>query len=72
MTYEEAIKELEEILEELENEDLPLEVTLEKYKRGLYLYNYCNNKLKDIEGEVKILLKDQNGDLIEEDFNGEV
>ncbi len=42
--------------------------SLEKFKRGVNLYNYCNEILKDVEGEVKILLKDEEGNLEEEDF----
>lgn len=72
MSYEEAIKELEQILEDLENEDLPLNNSLEKFKRGVELYNYCNGILKDVEGEIKILLKDDENGLVEEDFTMEV
>ncbi|MCF6465609.1 exodeoxyribonuclease VII small subunit [Clostridium sp. Cult2] len=72
LTYEEAIKELEEIIEELEEENLSIKDSLEKFKRGIALYNYCNDMLKDIEGEIKILLKDENDNLEEEDFYMEV
>lgn len=58
LTYEEAIKELEEIIENLENEHT-LEDTLKQYKKGMELYNYCSNILKKAEGEVKIILKDK-------------
>ncbi|CCQ96006.1 Exodeoxyribonuclease 7 small subunit [[Clostridium] ultunense Esp] len=68
LTYEEAIKELEQIIEDLEEKDLSLMDSLEKFKRGVNLYNYCNEILKDVEGEVKILLKDEEGNLEEEDF----
>lgn len=71
MTYEEAINELEKIIEELEDEDLTLKSSLEKFKRGVALYNYCNGLLKGMEGEVKILLKDEDNN-IEEDFYMEV
>ena len=72
LTYEEAIKELEQIIVELEGENLTLKHSLEKFKRGVFLYNYCNEILKDVEGEIKILLKDENGNLEEEDFYMEV
>lgn len=72
MSYEEALKELEEILEALESEDITLEDSLKKFKRGVALYTYCNKILKDIEGEVKILIKDDEGNLDEEDFQMEV
>lgn len=72
MSYEEAIKELEDILEDLEREDITLEDSLKKFKRGVALYNYCNGILKDMEGEVKILLEDDEGNMTEEDFQMEV
>ena len=72
LTYEEAVKELEGIIEDLEKENLPLKDTLEKFKRGVALYNYCNEILKEVEGEVKILIKDENENDVEEDFFMEV
>lgn len=72
LTYEEAIKELEQIIEDLEEKDLSLKDSLEKFRKGVNLYNYCNEILKDVEGEVKILLKDEKGNLEEEDFYMEV
>ncbi len=72
MTYEEALKELEKILEDLESEDITLEDSLKKFKRGVALYNYCSTILNNIEGEVKILIEDNEGNMIEEDFQMEV
>lgn len=72
LTYEEAVKELEGIIEDLEKENLPLKDTLEKFKKGVALYNYCNEILKEVEGEVKILIKDENENYVEEDFFMEV
>ena len=72
LSYEKAVEELELILNKLESGELPLNDSLENFKRGIELYNYCNKILKDTEGEVKILLKDENGNLNEEVFNLEV
>ncbi|GFN35440.1 exodeoxyribonuclease VII small subunit [Tepidimicrobium xylanilyticum] len=72
LSYEEALQELERIIEELEKDDLSLKDSLEKFKRGIYLYNYCNEILKAVEGEIKILIEDEDGDLEEKDFYLEV
>lgn len=72
LSYEEALKELEQIIEELEGDDLSLKDSLEKFKRGVFLYNYCNEILRNVEGEIKILIVDENGDLEEKDFYLEV
>ena len=72
LTYEEAVKELEKILEDLGMDNLSLNESLEKFKRGVTLYNHCNEILNNVEGEIKILLKDEKGKLDEEDFHMEV
>ena len=72
LSYEEAIEELEEIIKVLESGELSLRDSLDKFKKGIELYNYCNEILEGIEGEVKVLLKDESGDLKEEVFDLEV
>ena len=72
LTYEEAFKELEQIVENLEKDELSLSESLVNFKRGVELYKYCNKVLKDIEGEIKILIRDDNGNIEEEDFHLEV
>lgn len=50
-TFEEIMLELEQIVKELENDNLPLEVALEKYQKGIELSKVCHDKLsqaKDI------------------------
>lgn len=58
ISYEDAVKELEEIIKNLEHEDT-LDQTLEQYKKGMKLYNYCSDILKKAEGEIKIIQKDK-------------
>lgn len=71
LSYEEAFKELENILESLEGDNHTLNESLEMFKKGIQLYKYCNNILSKTEGEIKILL-DQDGSLDEVDFIKEV
>lgn len=56
LSYEEALKELEIILDKLENNNYTLDESLEMFKKGIQLYNHCNNLLTKTEGEIKILL----------------
>ena len=67
-TFEESMKQLEEIVEELESGNLPLEKTLKKFEEGVKLSKACNKKLDDIEQKVTILMKDSNGDIKEQPF----
>lgn len=72
LTYEKAIEELEEILKDLEEEDLTLKESMEKFKRGIELYNYSNEILNDMEGKIKALIKNDKAEMEEKDFNMEV
>lgn len=59
-TYEESIKELENILHDLENEENTLEDSLKKFEYGLELYNHCNKILTKTENKIRILLNEEN------------
>ncbi|MBQ8845370.1 MAG: exodeoxyribonuclease VII small subunit [Clostridia bacterium] len=52
MKYEEAIKELEEIVEKLENGNLPLSQSKEIFERGLELCKFCHKELNGISGKI--------------------
>lgn len=67
LTYEEAIKELEEIIGFLEGENYSLNDAVDKFKSGVILYKYCNSLLSKAEGEIKILLDCEEQNF--EDFN---
>lgn len=68
LSYEETLIELEKILKELEANECTLNESIDKFKKGISLYNHCNQLLSKAEGEVKIVLEDGNGNIIEEDF----
>ncbi len=53
--FEEAIIELEKIVEEIENDEIKLEVALEKYQKGIALVKFCQSKLTEVEQKLKIL-----------------
>jgi exodeoxyribonuclease VII small subunit len=61
LSYEEAVKQLEEIVRRLENEDIPLEEALGSFKEGVRLSRYCREKLAEIEFQVEYLLKEEQG-----------
>ena len=58
--FEAAITSLEEIIGEIENDEIKLEVALEKYHKGVGLVKYCQDKLKEVEQKIKILDIDDN------------
>ena len=49
LTYEEAYKKLEMILDELESKNTNLDKSLEMYEEGIRLYKHCNRLLEDAQ-----------------------
>src|SRR3989338_7883798 len=61
MKFEEALKRLEKIVDDLEGGDLSLEDALEKYEEGIRLSKLCAKKLEVAKKKVEILLKSEDG-----------
>jgi exodeoxyribonuclease VII small subunit len=57
--FEAALAELEEIVEQMENAELPLDKLIERYERGMQLVKVCGEKLSEAEQKVEILTKAQ-------------
>lgn len=57
LSYEEAVKRLEEIVQLLENAEISLEESLALFQEGIALSSYCREKLAEIEYRVEYLLK---------------
>lgn len=57
MHYEEAIEELENIVSELEEGDLPLEDALKQFERGISLARSNSQKLHKAQQQVNILMQ---------------
>lgn len=71
ITFEEAMKRLEEIVAALENNEVSLEKSVDLFQEGIKLSKICNDKLNNIEDKVaKILVDDKLEDLEIEDKNG--
>lgn len=56
--FETALGELEEIVEKLEGEDLPLEDSLGMFEKGIKLSKLCAKKLVEAEKKVDHLMKE--------------
>jgi len=57
VTYEEAEKELTQIVERLERGDAALDEALKLWERGEELYRFCSTKLETAEGKIEELAK---------------
>ena len=61
--FENAIKELEQIVGQLEESELPLDDALKLFERGIKLSQLCSTKLDDAEQKVEQLVKGADGSL---------
>ncbi|MFO1393525.1 MAG: exodeoxyribonuclease VII small subunit [Steroidobacteraceae bacterium] len=55
--FEQALADLEAVVERLEHGELPLEDALKQFERGIELARSCQASLKAAEQRVEILLK---------------
>jgi len=69
-TFEEAMRRLEQIAQELEDSDVSLEDSIKKFEEGVRLSDYCGRQLEEAKRKVAILLK-KDGDLVEKPFDTE-
>lgn len=52
ISFEEAMKKLEQIVDKLEEGDVPLEAAIAFYKEGMELSKLCHDKLKNVEEQL--------------------
>ena len=71
LTFEEAIENLESIVNELENGKLTLDESVKKFEKGMKLSKYCNDILEKAEKDITVLIEEANGGFKEEKFNTE-
>lgn len=59
--FESAIAELEKLVKQLEDGDLPLDTSLKLFERGVELSRYCHDQLSAAQKRIEILT--ERGDL---------
>ena len=57
--FEEKLKELESIIADLENGEIDLDQSIEKYTRAMKLVKECDEKLKGVEEQVSKLVTEE-------------
>ncbi len=58
LSFEKAINQLEEIVNELETVSLSLDNALTKFLKGVKLIKYCNRELDKAENKIEMVLKE--------------
>jgi len=71
MSFEDAMKRLEEIVEGMENQDIPLEESLSLYREGAQCARFCRQKLEQARHEVEIWQAGQAEPIDEESLEDE-
>lgn len=66
--FEESLKKLESIVEQLEKGDLSLEDSLKLFEEGVALSATCKKELDTAEGKVQMLIRQRDGSLKTEPF----
>jgi len=67
-SFEESLKKLEAIVNQLEKGDLPLDKSLKLFEEGVGLSAVCKKELDAAEGKVQMLVKQLDGSLKQEPF----
>ena len=65
-SFEENLKELEEIVANLEKGDVPLDSAIEEFKKAMDLVKACDDKLKDAQDTIAKIVTD-NGEVVDFD-----
>ena len=60
-TFESSLEQLELIVRELEQGELPLERSLELFEQGVKLSRECQERLNQAERRIEILMRDNQG-----------
>ncbi len=68
MTFESALGRLEEIVRAMESGSAALDSSLALFEEGIGLVKFCTKALDTAEQKVKILQKDENGEMSEAPF----
>jgi exodeoxyribonuclease VII small subunit len=54
-SYEQALAELDRLVQAMEGGQLPLDQLLDGYRRGAELLQFCRQRLQAVEEQVKVL-----------------
>ena len=68
ISFEESIEQLEDIVNKLENGDVPLDEAIDEFEKAMELVKVCNEKLNNAEESIAKIVKD-NDKLIEFNIN---
>lgn len=68
VNFEDNMKQLEQIAGELEKGDLDLDASVKKFEKGMKISKECSEMLERAEKKITMLIKDNNGEMVEKNF----
>lgn len=68
LSFEESLEKLEEIVNKLENGDVPLDDAIEEFNNAMQLVNVCNKKLSAAKESIAKIVK-ENGEIVNFEIN---
>ncbi len=71
ISFEENLKELEDIVKKLEGGDVSLDEMLDLFEQGIARTKVCNQQLKEAEQKISILVKNSLGEMEEQPFEAQ-
>lgn len=66
--FEQAIVELEEVVKQLQNGNLTLDESMQKFKQGVELANICNKQLQEAEKSITMLVEQSDGTMVQQNI----
>ena len=66
-SFEQSLKQLEQIVYEMESGELPLEQAIRKFEEGIELSKFCAQKLEETERKITLLMQ-AGGAVVEKSF----
>jgi exodeoxyribonuclease VII small subunit len=70
-SFEQAMQQLEKIVQEMESGDLPLEKAVTKFEEGIELTRHCSRILDETEQKINLLMQDRAGNVVRKPFSSE-
>jgi exodeoxyribonuclease VII small subunit len=64
MDFEEALEKLEEVVKQLEDENISLEDSMQRFEQGIKLSSHCLKKLNQAEQKIEELTRSEDGRLV--------
>ena len=68
LSFEQALANLEEIIQRMESGEAPLDSLITNYQNGIRMLKFCRKKIESAEMKIK-KVQEKNGELIEETFD---